>query len=276
MSWLFQPLLPTAAELLAGAPPPPPENEGLIKVWNGSSWVCKPVKVWNGTTWSVKPLKWYNTATSSWVTTICQAAAGPEYIGATTSNAGSGTTLAINVPTGTQSGDLLIVYTTSNATVGVDAPTGFGWTQVDGGGSAGTHKAFVTTHDGVQTSYTFTSVSTVAKGLIMLSYRGVSFGVCSASGSSTAPATAPTITVPADNSINVIFAGDNDDTLNFEITAASNPSLFTKLIGSGTNRSVAAFQRIAPVNAGTLAGPSVEDTTVNLALRALQLSLSPV
>jgi len=245
---------------------------GFVKIWTGSAWEYRTTKRWNGSTWEDRPIYHYfnNAWKAGW-----SSGGAPEYIGATTSNAGSGTTLAIDVPTGTQSGDLLIVYTTSNATVGVDPPTGFGWTQVDGGGSAGTHKVFVTTHDGIQTSYTFTSVSSVAKGLIMLSYSNVSFGVCSASGSSTAPATAPTITVPVDNSINIIFAGDNDVGLNFEITAASNPSLFTKLIENSTNRSIAAFQRIATVNAGTLAGPSVEDTTVNLALRALQLSLSP-
>lgn len=30
---------------------------GLIKVWNGSAWVEKPVKVWDGAAWVTKPLK---------------------------------------------------------------------------------------------------------------------------------------------------------------------------------------------------------------------------
>lgn len=36
-----------------------------FKVWNGSSWVVKPVKVWNGSSWAAKPLKRWNG--SAWV-----------------------------------------------------------------------------------------------------------------------------------------------------------------------------------------------------------------
>lgn len=40
---------------------------GNIKVWNGSSWVAKPVKVWNGSAWVTKPVKRWNG--SAWITT---------------------------------------------------------------------------------------------------------------------------------------------------------------------------------------------------------------
>lgn len=40
---------------------------GYINVWNGTSWVAKPVLYWNGTGWIIKPVKYYNGAT--WVTT---------------------------------------------------------------------------------------------------------------------------------------------------------------------------------------------------------------
>lgn len=40
---------------------------GQAKVYNGSSFVAKPVKVWSGSTWVVKPVKRYNG--SIWVTT---------------------------------------------------------------------------------------------------------------------------------------------------------------------------------------------------------------
>lgn len=43
----------------------PPSNPGYIKVWNGSSFVQKPVKIWNGTSWAIKPMKRWNG--SSWV-----------------------------------------------------------------------------------------------------------------------------------------------------------------------------------------------------------------
>lgn len=36
------------------------EKLGQVKVWNGSSWVAKPVKVWNGSAWVEKPTKYYN------------------------------------------------------------------------------------------------------------------------------------------------------------------------------------------------------------------------
>ncbi|MFV0135496.1 hypothetical protein ACLGIH_20130 [Streptomyces sp. HMX87] len=35
----------------------------VVKVWNGSAWVPKPLKVWNGTAWVTKPVKsWSETA----------------------------------------------------------------------------------------------------------------------------------------------------------------------------------------------------------------------
>lgn len=40
---------------------------GQIKVWNGTSWVAKPVKVWDGASWVTKPVKQYNG--TSWVST---------------------------------------------------------------------------------------------------------------------------------------------------------------------------------------------------------------
>lgn len=42
------------------APTPPPGGSGLIKVWNGTAWVEKPVKVWTGSAWVTKPLKRWN------------------------------------------------------------------------------------------------------------------------------------------------------------------------------------------------------------------------
>ena len=42
-------------------------SEGYIKVWDGASWVKKPVKDWTGSAWVTKPLKFWNGST--WVTT---------------------------------------------------------------------------------------------------------------------------------------------------------------------------------------------------------------
>lgn len=42
-------------------------STGQAKVYNGSTFVAKPVKVYNGSTWDIKPVKYYNGST--WVTT---------------------------------------------------------------------------------------------------------------------------------------------------------------------------------------------------------------
>lgn len=50
--------------LFGGAAAP---TDPVLKVWNGSSWVEKPVKVWNGSTWDApSAVKVWNG--SSWVT----------------------------------------------------------------------------------------------------------------------------------------------------------------------------------------------------------------
>lgn len=60
-TWVYQPLLPAAAEVQSAV------TTGQIKVWNGSAWVAKPVKVWTGTNWTTKPVKYWNGST--WVVT---------------------------------------------------------------------------------------------------------------------------------------------------------------------------------------------------------------
>ena len=37
----------------------------VLKYYNGSSWVTKPIKYYNGSSWTTKTLKYYNG--SSWV-----------------------------------------------------------------------------------------------------------------------------------------------------------------------------------------------------------------
>lgn len=61
-NWVYQPLVPAAAQLQATV-----ATTGQIKVWTGAAWEAKPVKVWTGAAWEVKPVKYYNGAT--WVTT---------------------------------------------------------------------------------------------------------------------------------------------------------------------------------------------------------------
>jgi len=55
VNWFFPPTIAAALEPDIGG-----GDTGQIKVWNGSSWVAKPVKVWNGSAWVIKPIKYYN------------------------------------------------------------------------------------------------------------------------------------------------------------------------------------------------------------------------
>lgn len=63
-SWVYQPVLPAAADLLSGSAPAP---TGQIKVWTGAAWEAKPMKVWTGAAWETKPVKYWNG--SAWTTT---------------------------------------------------------------------------------------------------------------------------------------------------------------------------------------------------------------
>lgn len=47
------------------APTPSGGSETTFKVWDGSTWIAKPVKVWDGSTWVTKPLK--RRGTSTWI-----------------------------------------------------------------------------------------------------------------------------------------------------------------------------------------------------------------
>jgi hypothetical protein len=62
-SWVYQPLLPAAADLLAGGG----GTTGQIKVWTGAAWEAKPMKVWNGASWVTKPVKYWDG--TQWVVT---------------------------------------------------------------------------------------------------------------------------------------------------------------------------------------------------------------
>ena len=63
MSWLYQPLLPASAEIEST----PVTTTGQIKVWDGASWVAKPMKYWDGASWTIKPVKYWDGA--SWTVT---------------------------------------------------------------------------------------------------------------------------------------------------------------------------------------------------------------
>lgn len=58
-AWYSEPTK-TALSIAYFGAPLIPSSGGLVKVWNGTAWVEKPIKVWNGTAWVQKPLKRWN------------------------------------------------------------------------------------------------------------------------------------------------------------------------------------------------------------------------
>jgi hypothetical protein len=56
MSWLFQPILPSAQQLASTS------TYGYVKYWDGASWLPKPVKYWNGSSWAIYPLMAYDSS----------------------------------------------------------------------------------------------------------------------------------------------------------------------------------------------------------------------
>ena len=62
MAFIYQPLLPAAADLLSTPP-----TDGYVKYYTGSVWELKPMKLYIGGTWVTKPVKFWDG--SQWVST---------------------------------------------------------------------------------------------------------------------------------------------------------------------------------------------------------------
>lgn len=54
----------TTSSTVNATPASPPSTAGWVEVWNGTTWVRKPVLYWNGSTWSSKPV--YRWTGSTW------------------------------------------------------------------------------------------------------------------------------------------------------------------------------------------------------------------
>lgn len=266
MSWAFSPLLP-------GASPSPAGQLGYVKIWMGSSWICKPVKVWNGSQWVIETAKWYDTSTSSWITPICAdpeppAGTARSYLGASSNGASSTTSVTVSTPEGAANGDLLVALLDSGVAHSVPA----GWTKVDGSTGRG-EQIFTATHDGVATSYTFTTSASASQAVVLSAYRGYSFGVCSAFSTSGAGAPlAPAITVPVNDSIVVVCGLGSGTTIRYAVAVAGWTSNYEQQVLGSRN----IFQRDTLAPSGSLAATQLTITAGIGTHTAAQFSLSPV
>ena len=133
-----------------------------------------------------------------------------------------GTTLVLNVPSGTVAGDLLLAAIAIDTNETVTAPGTGVWTLVNQGvnGTAVTLAVFYRVASGSEpTSYTFSWAGNEQAAGVMLRYSGVDtatpldLAAVAGTGTTTAP-TAPTITTVTNGARIVRFYGADDDDLN--------------------------------------------------------------
>jgi hypothetical protein len=188
------------------------------------------------------------------------------FVASSHNGAASGTSVTVDTPTGAIAGDLLLAYCQATGAAAYSTPSG--WTEVVS--NTGGHVVYARFHDGSSSDYTFTTSGSVAQAVLILAYRGLSFGIGSTVSGATANPTPPTITVPANDSINITFAGSGTAAVTY-----SMPSGWTQRAVRNTNRSIVAFERDATVSSGSLAGVQVTRTSGSANGRAMQVSIAP-
>lgn len=120
-------------------------------------------------------------------------------------NDGFGSSITINVPSGTTDGDFLVAWISCNNTT-IGTPSG--WTKVSQatssvGTAAGLYYREATSSD---TSFTWTSTSLGVRGTIVRVSGATTFDTASVSASTSSTPNAPNITTGADNAIVIMFA----------------------------------------------------------------------
>jgi hypothetical protein len=189
------------------------------------------------------------------------------FIGSSTANVGSGTSLVIPVPAGAQAGDILVMFGASTGS-GNEHNVPAGWT--DRLTTLGYSMRSLASYDGTTPNYTFTTTSSAAQAIVLLAFRGYDWGATTGVSGNAVNPTPPNLTVPENNSIAVQIAA----TLNASHTY-SMPAGWTNRAEVSTNRSITAFQRDTLVAAGTLTGTAITRVTGGGNSRGLAFSLSP-
>lgn len=132
----------------------------------------------------------------------------------------SSTTIAVNVPTGTANGDLLILMVMSNSGTWT---TPSGWTVWLA--SANNRAIYYRTASSEPASYTITQGSSTTASACMLAYQNAAIDVMGTiTAGNTSPNTATAITTTANNTIVFDYVASNDASLTF-----STPSGYTSL-----------------------------------------------
>ena len=192
-----------------------------------------------------------------------------------TTSAGAVTSVTINKPTGTASGDIIVIgvvggHITMNSTFTL---TGF-TEQMDVG--VVTNCALYTKTAGASepASYTITCSNSARFAAVCAVYRSASVGVigsvsANATGSSVA---APSITVAANSSLLLGLFFANQDSNPAEFTAPAGMSLVIRDTDTANVPAIAMFSQV--VNSG-ITGDKTSSINIASGARAILMSLSP-
>lgn len=180
-----------------------------------------------------------------------------QYIGQVSGNNSTVGSLALSVPTGTQTGDLLVAFGYSASAGSSWSATGGGWTITNGTNTTAPRlTAFYRVADAT-TSFTFAQNSGTADiGVTLMTFRNASFDVVSTLATAADPIVIPSVTASLNNSMQVITAGGNTN------YPASTPSGFTQVYldnGGGNQPDYGVYYK-EKISAGATGTVSVDMT----------------
>lgn len=190
------------------------------------------------------------------------------FIGSTTANAASATSITVAVPAGAQAGDILIAFGASTSTNEHSTPAG--WT--DRLTTVGIALRSLASYDGTTPDYNFPISTATAQpqAIVLLCYRGYDWGTATGASGNAVDPTPPNLTVPANNSIVVQLAAALAAAHTYSMAAG-----WTSRAAVSTNRSIGAFQRDALAASGLLTSTVMTRTAGAGNSRAAAFSLSP-
>lgn len=179
----------------------------------------------------------------------------------------TGTTITVNTPAGSQSGDLLVLVGI-NSIGGTSWSAVLGWTQrlnVNG------RICSTIIYNGSDANYTFTITSTGAKTVFLMCFRNAVWDNVSAISNATTNPSAPSFSVLKNNSILIATAS-----LQASGTAYTVPSGFSSLFATTTNNSIRVVEKDTLQAAGTAAALTISRASgTGTTSRAFQFSVSP-
>jgi hypothetical protein len=191
-----------------------------------------------------------------------------------TSNLSDVSGITAPVPSAALSGDLLVTFALHSS--GGATWSGSGWTQ-----RAQTSGRYLSsrTWDGANNNYSFTSNRFANKTLVMLVFRGYSFGATSAIPTSGATfAQAVSFTIPANNSLVIGVPYSAEAGQNYTKSSDSgSASAWTKMLENTTSTSINIWKKLALQSSG-VSGTATWNRSVGSSSgnAAIQFSLSPV